>query len=302
MGTTQVFIASATMCGMPYDPAFGLIKKLGFDGVELLLTKRMIRNREKILYRAFQHGLETTLHRWWHGPELSSRVLTRIRIFPKEGVRIQDVLPRDYFKQTVVSTYDWEERADIHPIMIQPSPTGYASNVMPFDEMRQKLMQEEVPLMHWTQALGACMGQNILDPEVQGMANRMANATRKYRVAFDIGHWCEYRFHPNAMPADSHVLLNTALDGFVDLQSQIDEIHIYDFRPDTKGGVSDINLLPGDGIFPIAEFLKSVKVLGWKGRIVWEIHPLVILKNLWRPRWLWKRFKELSPFTRSILD
>ena len=302
MGTTQVFLSSATMCGTPYNLAFELIKKLGFDGVELLLTNRVIRHRENILYGAFQHQLETTLHRWWHGPELSSRILTRLHIFPKEGVRIKDVLPRDDFQQVVVSTYSWDERVDNYKIMIQPAPTGYAGDVMPFEEIRQKLMQEEVPLMHWAQALGACMGQNILDPEVQGMANRMASATRKHRVAFDVGHWCQYRFYPGAMPADSHVLLNTALDGFVDLQSQIDEIHIYDFRPDTKGGVAGINLFPGDGIFPIAEFLKSVKTLGWAGRIVWEIHPLVILKNLWRPRWLWQRLKELPQFTRAILD
>ncbi len=164
---------------------------------------------------------------------------------------------------------------------------------MPFEEMRRHLMQEEVPVMHWTVALGAHMGFDILDPVVQESVNRMASATRKHRVVFDVAHWCEYRFHPGAMPADPQVLINTALDGFVDLQSQIDEIHIYDFRPDTKGGILGINLFPGDGIFPIAEFLKSVKALGWTGRVVWKIHPFVVLKNLWRPLWLWQRLKEL---------
>lgn len=301
MGTTQVFISSATLCGMPYDLAFGLIKKMGFDGVELLLTRRLIRHRDDILYRAYQRGLETTLHRWWHG-SASGRILTRLHIFSKEGLRIKDVLPRDYFKLTVVSTYNWDERTDNYKIMIQPAPTGYASDIMPFEEMRKILKQEEVPLMDWTVALGAHVGLNILDPETQESVNRMASAVRKHRVAFDIGHWCQYHFYPGAMPSDPHTLLNTALNGFVDLQAQIDEIHIYDFRPDTKGGENGKNLFLGDGIFPVADFLRNVKALGWHGRVVWEIHPFVILKNLWRPRWLWQRLKELPQFTRIIFD
>ncbi len=289
------------MCGMPYDTAFKLIKKLGFDGVELLLTNRVIRNRQDILYRAFQHGLETTLHRWWHGSD-SGRILTRLRIFPKEGVRIENILPRDISKPTVVSTYNWDERMDIDDIMIQPAPTGYTRDVIPFDEMRQRLMREEIPLMDWTVALGAYAGFNILDPMVQENVNRMASIMRKHRVAFDVGHWCQYRFYPDAMPTDQHTLLKTAVEGFVDLQSQIDEIHLYDFHPSTKGGVVGINLFPGNGIFPIAEFLNCVKTLGWTGMVVWEIHPLVILKNLWRPRWLWQQLKELPKFTRAIFD
>ncbi len=106
MEKTQVFISSATLCGLPYDIAFQLVKKFGFDGVEILLTNRVIRNREDITHCAFQHGLETTLHRWWHGPEISGRILTRLHIFPKEGVRLKNVLPRDFYKPTVVSTYN----------------------------------------------------------------------------------------------------------------------------------------------------------------------------------------------------
>ena len=260
-----VFLSSPTLLGVPYRWRFGVIKSLGFDGAEVLLTTSAIRWWNGGLGVMYSGLPQITFHRWWGGPELSARILEGLHAFPRSGVRLRDVLAQDFPFQVVLSTYTWEERTDVQHILIQPTCTSQdPENMMSFETMRQ---------------------------EISG-----------YRLAFDPMHWLQYKHWPQAMPAEPQALLSATVEDFHSLQEQIDEIHIYDFIPSQKGGVLGCNLFPGDGVFPVRPFLKAVCDSGWRGRIVWEIHPIVILKNLWRPRWLERQLKNLPILTHEIFN
>lgn len=306
MPETQVFLSSPTLCGLPWSIAFPLVKKLGFDGLEILLTMRVIASQRRFHALEREYGLALTFHRWWRGKELSARILGRLRIFPAEGVRISHVLPRDFPWSVVVSTYNWEERFDlsIDRVMMQPACTGYddPTNIVPFTDMRRAL-QTEATANSDRELWIIAEALSHLHTPVLGIQDALDHASQqkvRFHIAFDVMHWLEYRHHPNAMPTEPRELLSSALDDFMLLREQISEIHIYDFTPHTTGGVIDCNLFPGDGVFPVEDFLCTVWGMGWTGRIVWEIHPFVVLKNLWRPWWLARRLRRLPALTREI--
>lgn len=306
MPEMQVFLSSPTLCGLPWTVAFPLVKDLGFDGLEILLTRRVIASQHRFYALEREYGLALTFHRWWRGKELSALILGGLRIFPADGIRISHVLQRDFSWPVVVSTYTWEERFDLPTdrIMMQPACTGYddPKSIIPFEDMRQSL-QTEVPALQENKLWIIAESLSHLHTPVTGIQDAMDRASQRkvrLRIVFDVMHWLEYKYHPNAMPHAPRELLESAMDDFTFLREQISEIHIYDFFPSTAGGVIGCNPFPGDGIFPIEDFLLGVRDTGWRGRIVWEIHPLVVAKNLWRPWWLKKQLQRLPALTREI--
>ena len=259
-----VFLSSVTLCGwgvgLPYRLAFQILKRFGFDGIEILLTRRAIRTFPRLRHLARRSGLKLAFHRWWHGGAVSS-VLTPLGIFPKRGVRLGDVLPPDFPESVVVSSYNWKERHDLPQILIQPACTDPA-DVMPFEFLLEKITSEGTQLV------------------------------------FDVMHWLEYHFGRATMPDDSGALLAAALDGFAEFRQQIAEVHIYDFRlqvgpaPELLGS----KLFPGDGLFPVKEFLAGVAASEWRGRIVWEINPILVAMRPWSVR----RLKHLPSFLLGV--
>src|SRR3989344_1351011 len=264
MNKCPVFLSSSTLCGwgigLPYRMAFALAKRCGFTGIDILLTMRVIKTHRRLIDLADQFGLNIAFHKWWHGPQLSSKVLTALGIFPERGVQLRDVLPANFLWPVVVSSFNWDERNDLPHILVQPACTSYAGSAMPFDEFCEKARFEKTSLV------------------------------------FDVMHWLEYRYscYGEGMPFSPTRLLLDALGDFAIWKEQIKETHIYDWK--NTGPTYGSKWFPGDGVFPVFEFLSSVKRMGWQGRITWEIHPVLMATHPWYVR----RLKELPQMVRDV--
>lgn len=129
-----------------YRSVFRKIKRLGFDGVEILLTTHVLKNLQQVIDYAEEAGLLITFHDWWTN-DISGRIFTRIGVFHPEGVTLAEVLPANFQHPVVVSTYRWENRDAVPYARIQPV------SGMPFEEQMAIIREEKRPLvfdvMHW---------------------------------------------------------------------------------------------------------------------------------------------------------
>lgn len=90
-------------------------------------------------------------------------------------------------------------------------------------------------------------------------------------VVFDTQHYLEWRLSVfrdlTKLPTNPKRIFSLLEEGWGILGSNTKEIHLNDWRPETR------NVFPGTGIAPLREFGCLVKSMDWNGYVVPEISP-----------------------------
>ncbi len=249
-----IFLSSATLQPLPHVLpdwlAWRMLRSYGFDGLEVLLTKQVLRDPYAVANTAAHAGLRTVFHRWWptrgEGDVKGGWHNTYVTpyLFPAGDVRLEDALPQDFGLPVVTCTYSrasLDEHVALRHARLQPTITGM--EVIPFDELKG-----------WIRA-------------------------HKARVVFDVGHWLQYLYWPKPVTRPRALLHADLVGEFMEFRDQIDELHVYDVAEFTATGM---NRFPGDGMLDIPTFLYHVKRSGWQGQITWEINPFQVFPHKFR--------------------
>ncbi len=224
---------------------FEHVYQAGFNGVEILLTKHVLRNLQDLTDEALLAGLDVSFHRWWPtgGDGWHNKLVTPY-LFPDAETRIWDVLPDDFPDDVVVSSHDATSKDEYFFLehgLFQPTPTGV---------------------------------------EFEGFAKlKRWMHERQTRLVFDVGHWLQCAYWPGCPDIYRHGqahLLQCLTDEFSDWRHQVDEIHVYGIE---KFDASSMNRWPWNSPrLDVGAFLDHVHASGWKGRVVWEIHPFQLFR------------------------
>lgn len=243
LSQTKYFIAQPSLLGLPWSILFSKIRKLGFDGIEVMFTKTVLRKLSYLIRLAKRNNLRITFHQPWEGEySIINRMLWRLGVLPKNFERVAGLIPRSLKYPILVQSFRIEEAKENSNYMVQ---------------VFYSIKGKELPLYDLTRKIREA----------------------KVKVVFDILYYVEYYFKGlQHIPNNREVLLDVLLEGWKQLRRNTVEIHLYDFLPG-KSFLSK-NLMPGKGILPLAEFLKHLRKDNWSGRIVLEINPLQLYPNL----------------------
>ena len=264
----KIFLAHPSLLGLPLEWIMKVAKKTGFDGIEWMMTTKVIQEYERIIRESAQLNIETTFHQPWEEHHLLNNVLRTIRVLPKFKT-VSDVLPQGFNFPLVVHS--------------APAPTIHIEEV----KTHPSFMILEI--CHQFQEGETCPSLKSLIAEIK--KNNLS-------IVFDVFYYLEYYFQgkiPQNISAEK--ILRILKEGWNQLQENVVEIHYYDAIPG-KGLISGKNLLPGTGILPLAKFLDYVRKSGWQGRIVLELNPV----QLFLPPWeLKKKLRSAMEFTKEHL-
>ena len=236
----KFFLAGPSLIGFRISKIFRIAKKVGYDGVEVLLTKHVIRNLDYVVQLAKEIGLELTFHQPWEGSySIANRVLRGIEVLPKNFQHVSDLLPTDFSYPVVLQSWRLNEAKGRDNYMVQ----------IIFDPKHEF---ENPPL-------------EILIEEV---------LKHKIKIAFDIWYYVEYFYGGmENVPRDEEEIFEVLIRGWSKLKTQVKEIHYYNFE--LGRGLFGKNLFFG-GILPIDRFMEYVGKSGWSGTVVFEVNPLEI--------------------------
>jgi hypothetical protein len=212
-----------------------IIKKAGFDTVELLLAGWILKNPQLARIMAEDAELEVRFHVAW--TKLTSSEQTLFWKFVWQVLTLKGWLPE------ASSTFD-----QMVPPEIRSDVVVYADNIL--DGLKSN---------HVVQTMSVLSGNDF---RLSRSAAEQCLMDSPQRMVFDTYHNLHYRQDGDEIlrTCDSDVLLGLLVSDFNRWRTRIDEIHIQDWS-----AVAGRSVHPGKGKLPLRQFLRHAINQGWEG-------------------------------------
>ncbi len=234
---SQILFPYGSLAGMTVLRDLERAHRLGFQGVEILITPAAMSHRKEARALAGRLGLTIHYRQAWSRAEDSTHPLNVVAdlfsALPRDGYRLDEHIPNDLEEPVMVRADRWQEAVG-HP-------------------------------NYWLGAYGMPWDA-FLD---------LLELVRNFSVVFNTRLYLKRKLGVREiedLPRNPTVLLAHLAEGWKQLRHLVREIHLGDCTPG-RGRLMGRNVFPGTGIIPLQAFCDLVRRSGWEGTIVPEVDP-----------------------------
>ena len=265
MTNIKVGLSSSALYPSPVSKTFEVASRLGYDGVEIMVTHSQNSRGEQQLQEMVQKYQIPILS--MHAPNL---LLTSF------------VWGRSHHNK-MFQTVELAQKLNVETIVVHPPLRSERRHAKSFLDNVAELEKES--------GLKVAV-ENMFPWRIKGKEARI------YAPA-----WDEITLNANNLTIDfSHAALSglNVLELATEFKNKIAHIHLSDGRihDGTVARTKDEHLIPGEGEQPIRQTLQFLKNNGWSGNVVAEVN----IRKHKAPNGKLKALKQTLDYTRNILD